>query len=66
MKKYDDKKSLKKLSRLQLLEMLLVQTEKVEQLERQLEENNKLIESLQNDTKSFEANIDNIGSLAQC
>lgn len=46
--------------------MLLVQTEKVEQLERQLEENNKLIESLQNDTKSFEANIDNIGSLAQC
>ena len=66
MKKYDDKKSLKKLSRLKLLEMLLVQTEKVEQLERQLEENNKLIESLQNDTKSFEANIDNIGSLAQC
>ena len=65
MKKYDDKKSLKKLSRLQLLEMLLVQTEKVEQLERQLEENNKLIEPLQNDTKSFEANIDNIGSLAQ-
>ena len=65
MKKYDDKKSLKKLSRLQLLEMLLVQTEKVEQLERQLEENNKLIESLQNDTKSFESNIDNIGSLAQ-
>lgn len=50
-------KQLKKLSRRELLEMLVVQTRKVEQLERQLEETNRKL----NDKM---ITIENSGSLA--
>lgn len=50
-------KQLKKLSRRELLEMLVVQTRKVEQLERQLEEANRKL-----DDKMI--TIENSGSLA--
>lgn len=50
-------KQLKKLSRRELLEMLVVQTRKVEQLEKQLEETNRKL----NDKM---ITIENCGSLA--
>lgn len=58
---------LKKLSRIQILEMLLEQTQRVEELEQLLSEKDKLITQLQSSSDKQENNIvwEEAGSLAE-
>lgn len=56
---------LKKLSKLQLLEMLLMQTKRVEELELQLKEKNSQLLDLQKQLEEKPMKFEDVGTLAQ-
>ena len=56
---------LKKLSKLQLLEMLLMQTKRVEELELQLKEKNSQLLDLQKQLEEKSVKFEDVGTLAQ-
>lgn len=58
-------KELKKLSRMELLEMLLVQTREVERLQAELERLNSELEHTQEQTKYRELELSQAGSIAE-